>query len=420
MKHLDTARFRENVLSLGVLQAANYIIPLIVSVYLIKTLGPERFGLIAFSVALISYFSIVTDFGFNFSGVRLVSIARHDKAELRSIYRAIMCAKALLAAACFVFLLVPLFMVDRLAVDKDIYLLTFGIVIGQALLPTWLFQGLEELRYLSILNISGKVLGAIAILALVNGPADYLYVPAINSAAAIMIGLVALLRIRTKHDLALGLESARAIANHMRESWDYFLANLASSLYTITTITIVGIIGGNAQAGFFSAADKLIQAAKGVFYPFTQAMFPISARKLRADLADGIRFIARIGIPLTMVMTGISLGIFMFSEEIISILFGSDYAPSAGPLRIMAFVPPIVCASNLLGIQLMLNAGKQREFRNILAFAALVSVVLCSILVSILGPSGGAATVLFVEGIITALVVLRCRHILAESRLVRA
>ena len=68
-----------NFVYLAILQGLNLLLPLITFPYLVRVLGIENFGLLSFSLALITYFQIITDFGFNSIATRDISVAIEDK-----------------------------------------------------------------------------------------------------------------------------------------------------------------------------------------------------------------------------------------------------------------------------------------------------------------------------------------------------
>src|SRR5690348_11759554 len=104
----------ENMLSLLVLQGANYVLPLITLPYLVRVLGTAHYGLLVFAQAFAGYFVILTDFGFNLTATRQVAVHQDDPDQIRRIFCATMLAKLLLlllSAVCFaiVVLIVPQF-----------------------------------------------------------------------------------------------------------------------------------------------------------------------------------------------------------------------------------------------------------------------------------------------------------------------
>ena len=82
-----------NFLSLSSVQIANYILPLATVPYLVRILGPEKFGLINFAQAFVSYFLVITNFGINISGAREIAIVREDKQKLSEVFSALIFGK---------------------------------------------------------------------------------------------------------------------------------------------------------------------------------------------------------------------------------------------------------------------------------------------------------------------------------------
>ncbi|WP_369525932.1 oligosaccharide flippase family protein [Photobacterium leiognathi] len=140
----DGKRFLENVLSLGSIQVVNYILPLLTVPYLVRVLGVDYFGLLAFSTVIINYLMLITDYGFNLTATKEVSINRFDNNKVSEIFSSVLIVKMLLTVLCFFLLLTLILTIGKIGDHSVLYLITFLSVIGQSLFPIWLFQGIEK------------------------------------------------------------------------------------------------------------------------------------------------------------------------------------------------------------------------------------------------------------------------------------
>ena len=130
-----------NFIPLTTLQGISYILPLVVLPYLIRVIGIEKFGLIAFAQALVQYFMILTDYGFSLSATRSIALIGEHKEKTSALFSSVMTVKLIFAAISFLILCTLLYFIPRFRAEWLIYVLSFGSVIGSTLFPVWFFQG---------------------------------------------------------------------------------------------------------------------------------------------------------------------------------------------------------------------------------------------------------------------------------------
>ena len=141
----------KNILSLYVLQISYYILPLITIPYLVRVLGPEKFGLVSFGQSLIAFFVLFVSYGFDLTATRGISVSREDNEAVNRITCSVWAVKALLSLiGLFLIGLLSLF-VTRINEILPLIIILYGIVIGHVLFPRWLFQGKERMGAISII-----------------------------------------------------------------------------------------------------------------------------------------------------------------------------------------------------------------------------------------------------------------------------
>ena len=394
-------RLLSNFISLSILQGANYLLPLITFPYLVRVLGVEKFGLLAFASASIAYFNILTDYGFNLTATREVSIHRSDKNKLNEIFSSVMIIKLTLLIISCLLLLILVFSLEKFKNEYLIFLFTFGSVVGQVLFPQWFFQGMERMKYITFLNILAKGIFTIAIFIFIHQQSDYWKVPLINSLGFIIAGIVALYMIFKDFKIQFSWQHPSQIKHYIIDGWHVFVSNIAISMYTVSTTFILGLFTNNTVVGYFSIADKIKGAVQGLLTPVSQTIYPYISKEVKENRQEGIQFIRKITVYIGLFSLFLSFLLYFFSPEIIHLVAGEKYERSITVLKIIAFLPFIIALSNVFGIQTMLTYNRKKAFSKILIAGSILNIILSVVLVPVLQEKGSAISVLMVEVFIT-------------------
>jgi len=394
-------KLTENFLSLSVLQGLNYLLPLITLPYLVRVLGPEKYGLVAFAQAFIAYFGILTDYGFNLSATREISIQRENKEKISAIFSSVMLIKFVFLILSFILMSVLVFSIHKFRNEWLLYFLTFGTVLGQVLFPIWFFQGIERMKYITWLNIIAKTIFTVLVFVLIHQKTDYVYVPFLGALGTIISGVLALGIIRKHFKVNFHLPSKNEVIHQLREGWYIFISTVAISLYSISNTFILGLFASNTIVGYYSGAEKIINAVQGLLSPVSQTIYPHISKIASESKERALKFLQKITILIGSSSFFLSLLIFLLAEVVIKILLGGQYLESIKVLRILSFLPFIVGLSNIFGIQTMLTFDYKKAFSNILIIASLINITLAFILVPFFFHIGIAFSVVISETFVT-------------------
>ncbi len=348
----------KNYVALLFIQGANFILPLIIFPYLVRTLDSEKYGLVMVAQSVALFLTIIVDFGFNISATREVANLKNDKEKLSQFYWNVLSIKFVLIIITFLLLLVLIFCVDKFSEDPLVYLFSFGLVLGQAIFPTWFFQGIEKMQVITIVNVAAKLFFTISLFFVVLSPADYEYVPIFNGLGFVISGLFGF--IFSLQYVKFVFPKLSQVKGIIENSFSLFFSNFAVSLYTSSNTLILGFFAGDSIAGVYASMEKLILAIKSMYSPLYQAIFP----NLSTKPYDEIRsYIDKIRIPIGFFGLVISIIIFFRAKEILMLAFDDALIVGFSPVfQILGFIS-ILSSLNMLYVTLYFPSIKKYKIR---------------------------------------------------------
>lgn len=391
----------KNFTSLSLLQLANYIFPVITLPYLVRVLGPEKYGLINFAAAFSAYFVIITDYGFNLSATQEISVNRNDKEKVSEIFSSVLTIKIILffLSSGIFFLIVNMF--ELFSNDAGLYSIMFIGVVGIVLFPLWVYQSVEQMKYILIINVAIRSVTVVSIFLLVKVENDYLLLAVIYTITQVMTGITGLFFAIRKFDLRYLFPSKVQLLEQLKKGWNLFLSSIWINLYTTSNVFILGLFAPNSVVGYYSAADKVRIAFQGILSSMSQSVFPYVNKLLAESYQKFISFNRKLLKISVIIGIIISSSLFLFAEPIVKIVLGNEYSPSVIVLRIIAWLPLIIFLSNVFGIQTMLPLNYQKRFSQILFLAALINLMISFSIVPSYFEIGTAVSMLVTEIFVT-------------------
>ena len=365
----DNKNLLENFISLGALQIISYVIPLLTLPYQSRVLGVEKFGLVYFAYAFMTYFMVLTDFGFNLSATREVAVNRHNKNNISNIFSSVTCIKILLVVISYLVLLIVSLFVPKIHDNWLIFQLSFLMVIGNAIYPVWFFQGMERMKYITFLNILAKVLFLILLFVFVKHQSDYILVPLLNSLGFLVSGIIGMYFAIKHLGAKLYIPSFNSIKKQFKYSSEFFLSRVSVTLYTNTNSFCLGLISSTVMVGYYVAAEKIYAAIGGLVCPLTNAIYPFIAKN------KDIKLFRKIFIGSIIINIFICSFVFIFAPQIVNIFYGAEMLKANEVLRIFCLITLVSVPHMLIGYPLLGAMGYTKEVNASVVISSIIHII---------------------------------------------
>ncbi|WP_288425629.1 oligosaccharide flippase family protein [uncultured Spirosoma sp.] len=388
-----------NFVSLGTVQLTNFILPLLVYPYLYKTTGSKNFGSIVYALNVFLYLSTVIDYGYSTSAPKNLPIIKEKEALSKKI-SVIIQTKLTLLSICIVLLVICLNFSNITISNKNLYLYGLVLLAGNSLLPTWLFQGMEEMKHLTWINLSAKVLSITLIFLNIKHQEDYIFSLAWIGSANFLSGFVGIWYAYKRFGLKMVFASSREVLIELKGGWYYFLSYFSSVLYSNSTIIILGFFVSDTSLGNYGIAEKIAFSLWQIITVFSQVTFPVMCR-LYSESRDKLNnFIKTYHHVFIYIISILCAAMFMTANQIISLATNTESSEAANILRVLTVFPFIVVL-NVPASQLITINEKQKYIAYAINFFGVIGLILCYIFTQEYGAIGAAFTAVSTQFFLT-------------------
>lgn len=359
---------------LSLIEIINLLLPLVSYPYLIRVVGADKYGIVVFAQAIISYLIIIINFGFNVSATRRVSENRNDNHKLNIIYSSVIYQKIILFFLSILILL-PLL----LLINYEHLMIIFGLMglcLQEVFYPTWLYQGLENMKFITIITFISKCSYFLLIFIFIHNSADYVIVPYLYSISGIVTSILSLLIVKQKFNINFIYVSFSQIKKDFFESLPFFASRVSAVVMERTNVIAIGAFFSYEMVAIYDLCTKVVSIIKTPFSLVAQVIYPNVARNKNMNL------IKKITMPLLLCGLLISFVVVILSKYIVLILGGEKMTDSIIILQLMVWYVPIVGISYLYGASVLVVMNHSKDYNMSVVYSVILylSMIGCLIL----------------------------------------
>lgn len=379
-----------NFAYLSLLQVAGYIFPLMTLPYLANVIGVDCFGKLAFAASIIVYFETFTRYGFDYLAVRDIARNRENVKEVSKIYSNVIFAQIVLMIISIILLFI-ITLIDYFREYRVILWLTFLYIPGHIMFPTWLFQGLEKMKYVTVMNFLSKLIFTLLVFVFVKEKSDYIYQPILIAFGFFISGAISMIIIYKKLKISLCVPSCKDIFLLIKSNTNMFICLFLPNFYSSFSVTLLGVYGSLSAVGMFSSGKKFVDLCNEITSILSRVFYPFLARRI-----DKHYVYVRISLVMSLIM---GLFLFLCADLLVRVFLTEEFSNAAIVIRIMSIAPFFLFLMNTYGNNYLVLLGKENVLRNIIIVSSLFGFVLVWIMAVKFDYIGVAISVTLIWGL---------------------
>lgn len=358
--------------------AVQKILSFVYFIFLARYLGPESIGKYTFAIFFVLIFSVFIDCGLNQILIRQTA---RDQSKAKDYLSNILAVKLICAAIIYLIIILAVNLLGYPTITKNLVYLAALAMILSNLADTFysVLRGFQSLKYESIglifYEFTILVIGFIVLY--FRLPLLYVIFPLIfASIIYLLFGLIIVnkkYQIRPTPKLNLGMAK-----NLLKIAMPFFVASVFGVLFSYIDVVLLSKLGGDKFVGFYSAAGRIPSGLRIVPIAFAAALYPAACLYFEQN-KDELRRVTEKAISyLILLCLPIIIGLWVFADQAIAILYGAKFIEAVSALRILSWSILFVFLDYIFFV--ILNACGQEKKNVLNRGLAMVAIIILNLI----------------------------------------
>lgn len=364
----------ENYFFMTILQVINSFFYLLIYPYLIRTLGPQNYGLFIFVNSIISFFIYFVNYGFELPAMKL--LAQHPKNKLIRIkvLSEVFVARFFLEIFSIIILIVLFYTIPFFKQNFLLISICFVQTLSYILFPRWYFEALQQMKTVTIIQIIFKFITLPFIFFLIKQSKDLNTFALINSLGIFLGALTATFMIFYNEKSFFIRVKLRNIMKWYKDSFAFFISQAMNVLKEQIITIIIGSFFNMTEVAYYDLANKIISVPRTLVMSINGALFPKMVNEYK-----NIKLVRKIIKYEFLIGLLLMLCVILFGKIAINLLGGAQMLESYD-LSVILSVTILSWLVVSAYVNFIFIPNNKFYFVSINQFSALITFILFSII----------------------------------------
>ncbi|MDO4726612.1 MAG: oligosaccharide flippase family protein [Porphyromonadaceae bacterium] len=273
-KFKNNKKVAENYFFMTFLASSSLVIGLILYPYVIRILGKEAYGIYIFIVSNIQLFQVFSSFGFDMPALKKISLFP-DHSQIKSrVVSEVFISKLLLFPISLLIIAVISVFVPFVQRHIALYYIVFSSQLVEILFPTWYFQGIQRMKFVTYTNLAVRLVTIPLIFIFIRSSDDLLLYALVVSLLPLCGSIFAFFYLIIKEKIRLQLCSIRQLKSTFRSALPFFWTVAFGTVKKESVTFVIGTFFSMQSVALYDLASKLILIPRIITSNINGALFP--------------------------------------------------------------------------------------------------------------------------------------------------
>lgn len=372
-------------------------LPILTAPYTVRVLGLHANGNHAYTESIVTYFIVIGFVGTALYGTRKIAYLNgsSDQSNIAQTTWDVVWLRLILMAATLGVYIPALCISNEFAALYRIQIIN---IVAAGLDLSWFFQGVEDFKKVALRNMLVKLVYVVCLFVFIKSPDDlplYVFLIVMSS----LLGNLLMWFFLREY---LGKKSfcwPSRIFFHLRGSVGLFLPQITNYIYSLLDRSMLKWMTGSTDfVTIYDQGQRLLRAIIAIMQSVGYVMMARLSNLQATDNHAEIKRYIHKSLNLTLFFAfPIMFGLGGIAKDFIPLFLGQEYTQVITVLQVLCPLTVMISVNSVLGVQLLLAIGKEKQYTLATTLGATINVVVNLVLLPKLNVLGACISSLCAE-----------------------